>query len=99
MTNESGIFVFDVESGQFYVEVQFLAFNKHVVKNVTILAKRSRIDLWTISLERSSINLNEIVIQGVRSEMVIGVDRKIFNVGNDLGILIAGYAQGALFAD
>ena len=85
MTNESGIFVFDVEPGEFYVEVQFLAFKKHVVNNVTVSDRRSRIDLGTIALERSSINLNEVVIQGERSEMVIGVDRKIFNVGKDLG--------------
>lgn len=84
ITDENGVFVFDVDPGEFYLEIQFIAYNKLVLDNINVIDRRTHVDLGIIKLERSTFSLNEVVVQGERSEMVIGVDRKIFNVGKDL---------------
>lgn len=84
ITDENGVFVFDVTPGEFYLEIQFIAYNKVVLNNINVIDRRTHVDLGVIRLERSTFSLNEVVVEGERSEMVIGVDRKIFNVGKDL---------------
>jgi outer membrane receptor protein involved in Fe transport len=85
ITDASGDFSFEVDPGRYYVEVQFIAYGKEVVQDVRVVDRRTKIDLGSIELSASNTSLSEVVVTGERSEMVIGVDRKIFNVGSDLG--------------
>ncbi|MDN5291066.1 MAG: iron complex outerrane recepter protein [Anaerophaga sp.] len=84
ITNSEGKFSFELKPGNYYIEIQFVAYQKETINNVTIENRRSEVDLGTIRLEPSTNNLNEVTVRGEKSEMVIGVDRKIFNVGKDL---------------
>ncbi|MDI3520731.1 MAG: iron complex outerrane recepter protein [Anaerophaga sp.] len=84
ITNSEGKFSFELKPGNYYIEIQFVAYQKETINNVTIENRRSEVDLGTIRLAPSTNNLNEVTVRGEKSEMVIGVDRKIFNVGKDL---------------
>lgn len=84
ITDGSGDFNFSVSPGQYYVEIQFIAYGKRVIHDVRVLDRRSQVDLGSVELSPSNTSLGEVVVTGERSEMVIGVDRKIFNVGSDL---------------
>jgi outer membrane receptor protein involved in Fe transport len=84
ITDSKGEFRFNLDPGNYYVEVQFVSYQKNTIENVDIENRRSSVDLGTIRLQPSTTNLNEVTVRGEKSEMVIGVDRKIFNVGKDL---------------
>lgn len=84
ITDSKGEFEFNLDPGNYYVEVQFVSYQKRSIENINIKNRRASVDLGTIRLESSTTNLNEVTVRGEKSEMVIGVDRKIFNVGKDL---------------
>lgn len=84
ITDETGRFTFTLPPGNYYMEVQFVAYNKEVVSNIELSTRRQQLDLGTIALSSSATDLDEVTVTGERSEMVIGVDRKVFNVGADL---------------
>ncbi|WP_016778215.1 outer membrane beta-barrel family protein [Anaerophaga thermohalophila] len=84
ITDSEGEFSFELNPGDYYVEIQFVAYQKETINSITIENRRSEVDLGTIRLTPSTTNLNEVTVRGEKSEMIIGVDRKIFNVGKDL---------------
>jgi hypothetical protein len=84
ITDAKGEFQFELNPGDYYVEVQFVSYEKRTIENVNIANRRASVDLGTIRLQSATTNLNEVTVRGEKSEMVIGVDRKIFNVGKDL---------------
>ncbi|WP_462318209.1 TonB-dependent receptor [Marinilabilia sp.] len=84
ITDANGEFSFSLKPGNYYAEVQFVAYQKETISNISVENRKSTIDIGTISLKPSTTNLNEVTVRGEKSEMVIGVDRKIFNVGKDL---------------
>ncbi|SFE83836.1 outer membrane beta-barrel family protein [Thermophagus xiamenensis] len=83
ITNQNGEFSFDLKPGNYYVEIQFVAYQKETFNNIKI-DNKSTVDLGSIRLKPSTTSLSEVTVTGEKSEMVIGVDRKIFNVGKDL---------------
>ena len=84
ITDAQGAFQFELNPGDYYVEVQFVSYEKRTIENINIANRRASVDLGTIRLQSSTTNLNEVTVRGEKSEMIIGVDRKIFNVGKDL---------------
>ncbi|PWD98635.1 TonB-dependent receptor domain-containing protein [Marinilabilia rubra] len=84
ITDANGEFSFSLKPGSYFMEVQFVAYEKETINNISVKDRRSGVDLGTIYLRPSTTNLNEVTVRGEKSEMVIGVDRKIFNVGKDL---------------
>ncbi len=84
ITSSDGTFFLKVSPGNYFAEVQFISYEKLVINNVSITAQNRNIDLGTIALELESTSLNEVTVIGERSEMVINLDKKIFNVGKDL---------------
>jgi outer membrane receptor protein involved in Fe transport len=85
ITDQDGAFRFALEPGGYYLEVQFIAYHRQTIPEVNLPDRKKVVDLGTIRLEQSVKNLSEVTVQAQKSEMVIGVDRKIFNVGKDLG--------------
>jgi outer membrane receptor protein involved in Fe transport len=84
ITDAKGEFSFEVKPGSYYIEIQFVSYQKETINNITINNRHSPVNLGTIRLRPFTTSLNEVTVRGEKSEMVIGVDRKVFNVGKDL---------------
>lgn len=84
ITDEEGNFEVEVEPGDYHMEVQFVAYKKQILEDITIDNTDESVDMGTIYLEQKTQDLDEVTVRQERSEMVIGVDRKTFNVGKDL---------------
>jgi len=84
ITSSDGSFSIKAGPGNYFAEIQFISYEKLVINNVSITAQNKNIDLGTIALELESTSLDEVTVIGERSEMVINLDKKIFNVGKDL---------------
>ncbi|MFW6290445.1 MAG: TonB-dependent receptor domain-containing protein, partial [Mariniphaga sp.] len=82
--SEDGSFSIKVEKGAYDLVVQFISYQKKVIKNVEVNSNLGSTDVGEITLSPATKTIDEATVTGEKSEMVIGLDRKIFNVGKDL---------------
>ncbi|MEM6831508.1 MAG: carboxypeptidase-like regulatory domain-containing protein, partial [Bacteroidota bacterium] len=77
-------------SADFYVEVSFLGFTTKRIDEVTV--KYGVVDVGTVSLSEDTQLLDEVVVEGEKSRTEFQIDKRVFNVGND----ISSQGMGAL---
>lgn len=84
-TNESGAFLLDnLPAGTYVLRVGYLGYTSYERVNI-ILTNGQRLDVGTIPMRVSADNvLQEVVIEGTRPDMEIGIDRRVFNVAQSL---------------
>ena len=85
ITAENGEFDIELPPGDYYVEVKFISYRDKVFENIVLTRKDRRQDLGEIFLTQDTEFIDEVLITGEKSEMVIDLDKKTFNVGKDLG--------------
>lgn len=80
--DENGLFTVPAEPGSYLVKITFLAMNEKFFPNVRVAAQP--VVLGTITLTSNSRLLDELVVQGEKSQMDLQLDKRVFNVGKDL---------------
>ncbi len=83
ITDESGSFEINGQPGDYFAKVEFLAYEAMVIEKIVV--KKAPIDLGTIKLRAASTMLGEVVVQAEKSTMQMSLDKRVFNVGKDLG--------------
>ncbi|KDN54391.1 outer membrane beta-barrel family protein [Flavobacterium seoulense] len=81
ITNAKGNFSIEVTPGTYNIKIEFISF-KAVVFNQRKLDKN--IDLGTIGLVEDAAQLNEVVVRAEKSTVEIKLDKKVYNVGQDM---------------
>lgn len=85
ITNPNGEFTINkLDNGTYYVEANFIGFNKTRVNNVKINSNHSSIDLGTIPLEASHQELGSVEVVAERPRVEYKVDKKVINVEQDI---------------
>jgi outer membrane receptor protein involved in Fe transport len=85
ITNESGNFaITGMRPGRFYAKVSFIGYKTKVVRNLTLTPTKSTVDLGTLSILSSTVNLNEVVVKGDKEMVVTNLDKQVINVDKDL---------------
>ena len=82
-TIEDGTFEIKVSHSNFYVEVSFIGFVSQRIEDFSI--EDGVINLNTIILKVNNQNLDEITVTAERSSTEFKLDKRVFNVGKDLG--------------
>jgi outer membrane receptor protein involved in Fe transport len=82
VADDLGNFSINASAGNYYLKISFYAHETKVVDNVNLVDQN--IDLGTVILQPSSQMLQEIEVRGKRSDMELQLDKRIFNVGQDL---------------
>lgn len=83
MTDSTGQFRFEkVPAGTYYVEGSYVGCTP-VRSKVFMLEKGQTIDIGTLYISEGE-QLAEVVVEGRKSALVAKLDRKVFNVGQDL---------------
>ncbi len=85
ITSEDGTFNIQVPDGKYYIDVQFISYQQQTVENVRITRESRKADLGEIFLQLDTKIISEVTVTGEKSEMVIDLDKRTFNVGKDLG--------------
>jgi iron complex outermembrane recepter protein len=81
VSDESGAFLVDkVPYGGYYVEINFIGYEKQTFKPVVIRPDALTHAIGTFNLAASASNLDEVNVTAEKSTLQLGVDRKIFNV-------------------
>ncbi len=85
ITNPEGLFkIAKLTPGTYYVEANFIGFNKTRINNITINDNHSNIDLGTILLEASREQIEGVEVVAERSRLEYKVDKKVINVSQDI---------------
>jgi len=85
ITSMDGSFSLTLPEGTYDVVVQFISYEKAVIEDIELSPATRDIDVGSISISPNTELINEVTVKGEKSEMVIRLDKKIFNVGKDLG--------------
>ena len=81
ITNPKGEFEVAVDPGTYDIKIEFISFKATEFKQKNILANT---DLGTVNLSEDAAQLNEVVVRAERSTVEIKLDKKVYNVGQDM---------------
>mgnify|MGYP000261692531 FL=1 len=81
ITNNKGEFSVEAAAGTYDITIEFISFKSSEIKGKTI---DSNTNLGTIGLAEDAAQLNEVVVRAEKTTVEIKLDKKVFNVGNDL---------------
>lgn len=81
ITNPKGEFDIDVIPGIYDIKIEFISFKPTIIKDRNLQASTN---LGQISLEEDATQLNEVVVRAEKSSVEIKLDKKVYNVGQDM---------------
>ncbi|CAD5257248.1 MULTISPECIES: outer membrane beta-barrel family protein [unclassified Imperialibacter] len=81
VTDDKGNFTVEVPAGSYYALVEFMGYEAHRTGS---FQASSNTDIGTVQLSASSSTLEEVEVRAEKSTMELSLDKKIFNVGQDL---------------
>jgi outer membrane receptor protein involved in Fe transport len=84
ITNAEGTFSIELSRGRYYAVIRFISFEDKVLENIEISSVSKKYNAGNIVLGANAKQLNEVEVTAQKSEMVINLDKKVFNVGQDL---------------
>jgi outer membrane receptor for ferrienterochelin and colicins len=81
ITDSKGNFVIDTKGGVYNITLEFISFKPLLISNKKIATD---INLGNFSLSEDVTQLDEIIIRAEKTTVEIKLDKKVYNVGNDL---------------
>jgi outer membrane receptor protein involved in Fe transport len=86
-TNENGSFVLEeVKFGNYYLVISNPEYIPKTIKNIVLSGDKTLRKMGAISLVNSSKTLDEVVIQTDKNPLQLGLDKKVYNVGDDISV-------------
>jgi len=83
ITDENGNFSIEVKPGMYNIKIDYISFESFVKEKVVI---RSDLSLGEIKLSIDVNLLEEVEVRAERTEVEIRLDKKIYNIGQDITV-------------
>ncbi|MNK12909.1 Vitamin B12 transporter BtuB precursor [compost metagenome] len=84
-TDETGTFILeDVKFGKYYLVISNPDYKSKTISGISLTANKNLRKLGNIALVNSSKELDEVVIQQDKTPLQLGLDKKVYNVGDDI---------------
>ena len=80
-TDAKGEFAIEVQSGFYNIKIEFISFKPQEINNKALTENTN---LGTFSLAEDATQLNEVIVRAEKTTVEIKLDKKVYNVGNDL---------------
>ncbi|MEQ9229527.1 MAG: TonB-dependent receptor, partial [Cyclobacteriaceae bacterium] len=87
ITDLEGKFNLTVKPGIFYLKIQFISYGEKIISDVRVGRDNMNVDLGSVTLEASQVQLDEVTVQAERTQMELQLDKKVYNIGSDLSNL------------
>ncbi len=84
ITKEDGRFIIQAKTGKYYLEINFMGYNKIRKSNVNITAEKPMYRIGAVKLAKSNAEIQGVEIVGEQSYVDYKIDRKVINVERDL---------------
>lgn len=81
ITNSKGEFDIEVATGTYNIKIEFISFQATEISQKQI---SEATNLGTVELAEDATQLNEVIIRSEKTTVEIKLDKKVYNVGNDL---------------
>lgn len=81
ITNNKGEFEVAINAGTYDLKIEFISFKTSVLKNQQYTENKN---LGTLTLEEDFTQLNQVEVRAEKSTVEIKLDKKVYNVGQDL---------------
>ncbi|MEM0991608.1 MAG: outer membrane beta-barrel family protein [Bacteroidota bacterium] len=81
-TTMDGTFELETKSSNFYIEIAYLGFVTATISDFA--PEKGKIDLGRIELSEETERLEEVVVRAEKSQTEFKLDKRVFNVGQDL---------------
>ncbi|MEN7548457.1 TonB-dependent receptor [Rapidithrix thailandica] len=94
MTDATGQFLIEATPGVYLVKAELLSYDEAFSNKITVSANQ-KTKIGTLTIHPSSEILSEVEVTGKKSTMEVGLDKKVFNVGEDMSS-IGGSATDVL---
>jgi hypothetical protein len=83
ISDDQGTFNISVKPGNYFLKITFLSYTEKTIAGIVVAD--ADVSVGTIFLKPSANMLKEVVIQGEKAQMELQLDKRIFNVSEDLG--------------
>lgn len=85
ITDADGKFELEIPSkGKFLLTINFIGYKTKAIKGVSVAEGLVRVDLGKIIIAPDDKVLNEVVVQGDRSQIQLQLDKRVYTVGKDM---------------
>lgn len=84
ITDEQGYFKINVRPGNLYLLAEFISYHPEIVGNINITDQNNHYKMGSISLGANAESLKAVQVTGQKSESSFVLDKRVFNVGQDL---------------
>ncbi len=83
ITDENGKFSVDVNPGMYNIKIDYISFVSYVDENLRVVENT---DIGNIALNIDVSMLDEVEVRAERTQVEIRLDKKIYNVGQDITV-------------
>ena len=85
ISEEDGSFrIENISPGTYYVAINYVGYPEQLVNDIRISPREPEVDLGTISISPDAATLSEVTVEATRELMEVGLDRRVFNVEQEL---------------
>jgi outer membrane receptor protein involved in Fe transport len=84
ITDEDGLFALKVPFGSYYAVIEFMGYEAFKTEIFKLNKENSEFNLGVVGLESGLSNLDEVIVAGEKPFMELALDKRIFNVAEDL---------------
>ena len=85
ITDKNGLFFFEgLNVGEYKISYSYIGFDETKTSVIVVDSKNSKIDLDTLYISETTKAVDEVEVVGQKSTFVNSIDRKTFNVGQDV---------------
>ncbi|WP_020538657.1 outer membrane beta-barrel family protein [Lewinella cohaerens] len=81
-TDEDGTFTISSDTENVFLEISFIGYVSQKITDFEV--QSNRVDVGTLFLSENSQTLDEVVVRAEKSQTEFKLDRRVFNVGQDL---------------
>lgn len=94
-TGENGSFrITDLDINTYALQVTYVGYKEYIRPNIVLTAGQ-QVNLGNIAIAEDDNIIDEVVVEGRRPELEIGIDRKVFDVSQSM-VSVGGTAQDLL---
>lgn len=84
ITDEAGVFTLQAQEGLYFLKIEFLGYQARIIDSLLLSTTRQTLDLGVVAIEPEATILGEVLIQAQASQMQFALDKKVYNVGQDI---------------
>jgi len=93
ITDPSGSFTIKGKPGEYLLRLQFISYQTKFISDIVFDRRNLKIDLGEILMSSDAETLQEVVVSANKSQMNLELDKRVFNVGQDLANIGANASE------